>query len=126
MHHRIGAKLRPRQVVSATCGLSFPRWPHACIARLRQTLLTSFDPALVGRPSEAGVTSYGPSISKVSRQDLLHQHIRCLDTNTDDACQHPHHCMRASARRLFQAVSYTHLRAHETVLDLVCRLLLEK
>eukprot|EP00657_Telonema_sp_P-1_P012430 TRINITY_DN89_c0_g1_i1.p1 TRINITY_DN89_c0_g1~~TRINITY_DN89_c0_g1_i1.p1 ORF type:complete len:102 (+),score=66.98 TRINITY_DN89_c0_g1_i1:89-394(+) len=25
-----------------------------------------------------------------------------------------------------QPVSYTHLRAHETVLDLVCRLLLEK
>ena len=28
--------------------------------------------------------------------------------------------------RWLQAVSYTHLRAHETVLDLVCRLLLEK
>ena len=27
---------------------------------------------------------------------------------------------------VFAAVSYTHLRAHETVLDLVCRLLLEK
>ena len=27
---------------------------------------------------------------------------------------------------VFGAVSYTHLRAHETVLDLVCRLLLEK
>ena len=27
---------------------------------------------------------------------------------------------------LFCPVSYTHLRAHETVLDLVCRLLLEK
>ena len=26
----------------------------------------------------------------------------------------------------FLPVSYTHLRAHETVLDLVCRLLLEK
>ena len=26
----------------------------------------------------------------------------------------------------FESVSYTHLRAHETVLDLVCRLLLEK
>ena len=26
----------------------------------------------------------------------------------------------------YQSVSYTHLRAHETVLDLVCRLLLEK
>ena len=27
---------------------------------------------------------------------------------------------------VFEPVSYTHLRAHETVLDLVCRLLLEK
>ena len=27
---------------------------------------------------------------------------------------------------LFVAVSYTHLRAHETEADLVCRLLLEK
>ena len=27
---------------------------------------------------------------------------------------------------LYRPVSYTHLRAHETVLDLVCRLLLEK
>ena len=26
----------------------------------------------------------------------------------------------------YDAVSYTHLRAHETVLDIVCRLLLEK
>ena len=30
------------------------------------------------------------------------------------------------ARRDFEAVSYTHLRAHETEADLVCRLLLEK
>ena len=28
--------------------------------------------------------------------------------------------------QIIRAVSYTHLRAHETVLDLVCRLLLEK
>ena len=27
---------------------------------------------------------------------------------------------------MVRPVSYTHLRAHETVLDLVCRLLLEK
>ena len=31
-----------------------------------------------------------------------------------------------SGRTITKAVSYTHLRAHETVLDLVCRLLLEK
>ena len=29
-------------------------------------------------------------------------------------------------KEYLEAVSYTHLRAHETVLDLVCRLLLEK
>ena len=36
--------------------------------------------------------------------------------------------MRTSVEGIFAAgaVSYTHLRAHETVLDLVCRLLLEK
>src|SRR5260370_18575227 len=89
------AQEAPRQLNEAA--------PHACIARLRQALLTSFDPALVGRPGEAGVTSYCPSIPKVSRQDLLHQHIRCLYTNTHDACPHPHHCMRASARSLFLA-----------------------
>ena len=43
-----------------------------------------------------------------------------------------HHYLRsfeAAIRRgqdVTRAVSYTHLRAHETVLDLVCRLLLEK
>ena len=31
-----------------------------------------------------------------------------------------------SSREFLDPVSYTHLRAHETVLDLVCRLLLEK
>src|SRR5665811_1747706 len=35
-------------------------------------------------------------------------------------------CMTVGPRRSFRPVSYTHLRAHETVLDLVCRLLLEK
>ena len=34
--------------------------------------------------------------------------------------------MRDTAYEASIAVSYTHLRAHETVLDLVCRLLLEK
>ncbi|VTU59677.1 arginine catabolic regulator [Lactobacillus rhamnosus GG] [Lacticaseibacillus rhamnosus] len=33
---------------------------------------------------------------------------------------------QATISRDIKAVSYTHLRAHETVLDLVCRLLLEK
>src|SRR5665811_2507112 len=35
-------------------------------------------------------------------------------------------CFEGNRGHRHMAVSYTHLRAHETVLDLVCRLLLEK
>ena len=34
--------------------------------------------------------------------------------------------VNARGEVFYNAVSYTHLRAHETVLDLVCRLLLEQ
>ena len=37
-----------------------------------------------------------------------------------------HSAQDAEAEDAVNAVSYTHLRAHETVLDLVCRLLHEK
>ena len=48
----------------------------------------------------------------------VHDHFRrVLDAVGGD------HAVRAD---LGDPVSYTHLRAHETVLDLVCRLLLEK
>ena len=36
------------------------------------------------------------------------------------------HFMIKMLMHVYGPVSYTHLRAHETVLDLVCRLLLEK
>ena len=42
----------------------------------------------------------------------------CLNDDHDD--------IRINTRECINTVSYTHLRAHETVLDLVCRLLLEK
>ena len=38
----------------------------------------------------------------------------------------PLHFLTGLFQRTAGPVSYTHLRAHETVLDLVCRLLLEK
>ena len=37
-----------------------------------------------------------------------------------------HKMIRVAKANRITSVSYTHLRAHETVLDLVCRLLLEK
>ncbi|WDT38010.1 hypothetical protein PVA38_11600 [Streptococcus pneumoniae D39] len=38
----------------------------------------------------------------------------------------PESCQVFGVSATLETVSYTHLRAHETVLDLVCRLLLEK
>src|SRR5664280_1728497 len=64
--------------------------------------------------------------------------VPCLHTMYIDKPMRGHSLMQAIARvnRVFKdkpgglvvdyPVSYTHLRAHETVLDLVCRLLLEK
>ena len=59
-----------------------------------------------------------------------------LDILTPDSFyKKPHGVIFEAMMHLFErsqpvdiltAVSYTHLRAHETVLDLVCRLLLEK
>eukprot|EP00658_Telonema_sp_P-2_P084736 TRINITY_DN9493_c0_g1_i2.p1 TRINITY_DN9493_c0_g1~~TRINITY_DN9493_c0_g1_i2.p1 ORF type:complete len:112 (-),score=31.28 TRINITY_DN9493_c0_g1_i2:21-356(-) len=39
---------------------------------------------------------------------------------------HLHNVQRVQAQVILEAVSYTHLRAHETPEHLVCRLLLEK
>src|SRR5664280_698879 len=41
-----------------------------------------------------------------------------------ESCYYLGNC--SHCRQDHNAVSYTHLRAHETVLDIVCRLLLEK
>ena len=56
-------------------------------------------------------------------------HTRCPSEATTSVrlpVPQPKSATRAGAGGSARAVSYTHLRAHETVLDLVCRLLLEK
>ena len=51
-----------------------------------------------------------------------------VDDAGDHHCALPYTDARALGQRIepTHPVSYTHLRAHETVLDLVCRLLLEQ
>src|SRR5258708_1527171 len=77
---------RPRQLDQPT---SYPR-----IAGLGQALLSAFQTALVGRSREPGVARHRSSISKLPRQDLLHQHVRRLDADTDHPGEQPHHRMR--------------------------------
>src|SRR5665811_2629272 len=76
-----------------------------------------------------------PGDVKRPQTDRLAEHVTVLFNNTR-SCRSPiaNGGAAVSARRKLlcstddcpTAVSYTHLRAHETVLEIVCRLLLEK
>ena len=52
--------------------------------------------------------------------------VAALQEAGGQATEEPDLAMERLVERGPETVSYTHLRAHETVLDLVCRLLLEK
>src|SRR6266481_1396969 len=80
----------PRQLDQPT---SYPR-----VAGLGQALLSAFQTALIGRSREPGIARQRTSISKIPRQDLPHQHVRRLDTDTDHPGEQPHHRMRPGIR----------------------------
>src|SRR5664280_2491636 len=60
------------------------------------------------------------NLKKLAREQ--HLHTVCESAN----CPNLGECWNQKSATFMMPVSYTHLRAHETVLDLVCRLLLEK
>ena len=64
----------------------------------------------------AGVLSSQGQVAAKSVRYLLEQQVEATPGSTASTM----------VDAVVAAVSYTHLRAHETVLDLVCRLLLEK
>eukprot|EP00657_Telonema_sp_P-1_P006582 TRINITY_DN2563_c0_g1_i10.p1 TRINITY_DN2563_c0_g1~~TRINITY_DN2563_c0_g1_i10.p1 ORF type:complete len:165 (-),score=28.99 TRINITY_DN2563_c0_g1_i10:80-574(-) len=75
------------------------------------------------RPGAATGTFVGNKVVQL-RDDLrrLQESIRAHNGDLQNVRQRT----IGNAQTYHQSVSYTHLRAHETVLDLVCRLLLEK
>ena len=79
-------------------------------------------PSQVPAPYEAAATAATPvlpgrePVAPMERGELARVDADLLDDLLNNAGE----------VSIFRAVSYTHLRAHETVLDLVCRLLLEK
>src|SRR5664280_3087091 len=74
-------------------------------------------PVLNGKYDKVDIDNAIPLIRKA-----IDSGINYLDT------AYPYHNGQSETviAEALKAVSYTHLRAHETVLDLVCRLLLEK
>src|SRR5450631_4265613 len=81
---------------------------HPSVAGSGQPFLPTFFSALVGRASEPGITRDGPSVAQVSRQRLLHQHVRGLDADPDHACQQAHHGVWSVTGRSLQTLQ-THL-----------------
>ena len=57
------------------------------------------------------------------KRHLEHKH---LGLDTPEATREALHILDKELQHYKGPVSYTHIRAHETVLDLVCRLLLDK
>ena len=72
------------------------------------------------RPEEKGIdVALAVDLARLAQDNKYDVAIVCTgDTDLSDNVKY--------ATVTPRAVSYTHLRAHETVLDLVCRLLLEK
>ena len=64
--------------------------------------------------------------SDVYKRQHLKLYLRDLDFSQAQAANVMSVVLLSSLAGRVATVSYTHLRAHETVLDLVCRLLLEK
>ena len=67
-------------------------------------------------------------VKRLREVRALHSFTRVIPPMVGDPPERRAQIFQASPGWLpaIEAVSYTHLRAHETVLDLVCRLLLEK
>jgi len=67
-----------------------------------------------------GTRGVSPATRSLMRPTRRHIHDIPYVKHVHSTLSKTMHCLT------FGTVSYTHLRAHETVLDLVCRLLLEK
>ena len=80
---------------------------------------------MIRRPPRSTLdrSSAASDVYKRQMLDYAYQAEMGLDSNEQSALNFVDYLPRESK---IDAVSYTHLRAHETVLDLVCRLLLEK
>ena len=117
----------PRRVTSST----------PCCARLATSLSTSSKGRETSSPRVYGTTQkeqylLQPSMIETNA-DAPSTLAGGMASNFSISGKLMSTCARPDSRRLAmragrrcRAVSYTHLRAHETVLDLVCRLLLEK
>src|SRR5450756_983188 len=112
----------PRRLLSCPSGYGamLQRRPSA-----RSTTVMTRGAAGSGRPA-AQVTSVPLVVSTPAPPLSPKEKRRPVTRSAPRICGEPAPPPSASHTAVVPAVSYTHLRAHETRHDLVCRLLLEK
>ena len=89
------------------------------------TVVSSFFFLMIRRPPRSTLDRSSAASDVYKRQGVLVGLRDLVGAVEESKVIHLHGNANREASRL-ATVSYTHLRAHETVLDLVCRLLLEK
>ena len=80
---------------------------------------------MIRRPPRSTLDRSSAASDVYKRQDHQDETMMLIDTLQDEHVLIDR-VLGSFRRYVGGPVSYTHLRAHETVLDLVCRLLLEK
>ena len=115
-----------RVLVKSRPTSSMPNWLSAAdrITELDPSELDGFSGAIIASPAPLHHISASPLL-KARVPVLVEKPLADVPVNADtiiDASVR----MNTPLMVGYTPVSYTHLRAHETVLDLVCRLLLEK
>ena len=107
-------------------------WVHIPSPEIIMKALSLFGGTDITQPEEGAFGLDGFSSASEAIIEICHRHpLRLSQARSIEArfSQNTLDDLLSSGKlRIveYQAVSYTHLRAHETVLDLVCRLLLEK
>ena len=97
------------------------QWLDACV------LVPADDFAIITKLA-AKAAHEGQIIADLNelRRYALNTHVDDAEASLVQSLQEKHRAIDAAATAAAEAVSYTHLRAHETKANLVCRLLLEK
>src|SRR5664280_3659881 len=105
-----------RAMVFGRCGVTTS-------APLANAVAMGEQPVACAPKSTGAAPSTSPSFMNWSKPlaTLVNWLPDASGTTTWSGVRHPS-CSQISNASVFDPVSYTHLRAHETVLDLVCRL----
>ena len=102
------------------------KWDVRCHVRMEHKSLIAFVFFLMIRRPPRTTQSRSSAASDVYKRQVVGRRIGSASGTRGVSCSPPRTEPTPADRRGAGPVSYTHLRAHETVLDLVCRLLLEK